>query len=261
MGSHPRTRAEFDQTRTDCDLWVFNEAVSNKTFPKADAVFQMHAEAIWKNPRNRNDPHHYKWLNTQTETPVYMQKKYEDVPCSLTYPIDEIIERFHVKHFTSSVCYAMALAAYKNTYKRVEIYGVEMETNTEYQYQRDGVTLWIGVLLGLGIEVDAHLSLFDNPLYGYEGEVVIPYELFDKRIEQLDPHIEKKEKEYEAAALNTVMVVDKFVDADMTDQITKCLQSQFELSKLLGTLIGAKSENIKYKNKADILTNGSISIA
>lgn len=259
IGSHPRTREEFDFSRADCDIWVFNEAVSGGLdwAQKATAVFQMHEEVIWRNPGNRNDPNHIKWLQKQTAIPVYMQQQFEDVPASVKYPLDEIIDRFKVRHFTSSVAYAMALAAHTGQYNRVEIYGVEMETNTEYQYQRDGVTLWIGVLLGLGIEVDAHIGMFNQPLYGYEGEVVIPYETFEKRIEELTPHILLRDQEYKQASKETEKLVDALLESDTTVEIHLALQKQLDCSQKLGLLIGAKSENLRYKKKADLMIENS----
>jgi hypothetical protein len=255
VGAHPKTLSKFDSQRTDCDVWVFNEAVSGRLqwAQCATAVFQMHERAIWSNPKNRNDPGHYAWLKSQTAIPVYMQDKFEEVPGSERYPLEEIIERFKIRYFTSSVSYALALAAYLGTYTRVEIYGVEMETNTEYQYQRDGVTLWIGVLLGLGVDVYAPLGIFDQPLYGYEGEVSIPYETFEKRIDELAPHIEISNNQYAQAAQKTLGAVEAFLTEDSTSQITEALQAQFNLSQKLGLLVGAKSENLRYKKKADAM--------
>jgi len=253
VGSHPRTRGKFDFSRVDCDIWLFNEAISNKTMPRADAVFQMHDRAIWSNPHNRNDPRHYEWLQTQNDVTVYMQNAYPDVPKSERFPLDEVIERFKIRYFTSSLSYALALAAWKG-YRRVEIYGVEMETNTEYQYQRDGVTLWIGVLLGLGVDVQAHMSIFDQPLYGYEGEVAIPYETFTKRIDELTPQIEPLEAEYKAGSIMLQRIVEDLIDSDPAADIKEALTKQIDLSKRLGVLDGARFENEKYKKKADAMT-------
>ena len=36
---HQGTMGEFDQTRTDCDVYVFNEMVSRWSVPHADYVF------------------------------------------------------------------------------------------------------------------------------------------------------------------------------------------------------------------------------
>lgn len=256
VGAHPKTLVNFDPKRTDCDVWVFNEAVSGglEWAKCSTAVFQMHERAIWSNPNNRNDKGHYAWLKSQTEIPVYMQDKFEEVPGSERYPLEEIVERFKIRYFTSSVSYALALAAYLGIYNRVEIYGVEMETNTEYQYQRDGVTLWIGVLLGLGIDVDARLGIFDQPLYGYEGEVSIPYETFEKRIETLEPHIAIANNQYAQTAQKTLAAVEDFLNEDTTSRIAEALQQQFNLSQKLGLLVGAKSENLRYKKKADAMT-------
>ena len=96
LGSHPRTRNDFDFNRTDCDVWIFNEAVSNGTFPRADVVFQMHAEEIWRNPENRNDKGHLAWLQSGNTPTIYMQEKFPEVPKSEKFPIDDEIGRAHV---------------------------------------------------------------------------------------------------------------------------------------------------------------------
>lgn len=259
LGSHPRTRAEFDFTRTDCDLWVFNEALSNNTFSRAEAVFQMHEEAIWRNPANRNDPKHYDWLKAPKTAAVYMQDEYPDIPNSVRFPLEEISQRFQIRYFTSSVAYAIALACYMD-YKRIEIYGVEMETNTEYQYQRDGVTLWVGVALGLGIEVDAHMTIFDQPLYGYEGEVVMKYEVITDRIAELSPQVDAANTEYMAAVVNVQQAIDAFAkDAgkENEDRLFAVVGRQVELGTQLGHLDGAKQENERYQKKADTMRAAS----
>src|SRR5688500_3302918 len=110
IGSHPRTREAFDFNRTDADIWLFNEAISNpenrKWAKRADMIWQMHVPAIWRNPTNRNDPHHYEWLQKQDECDVMMQDEYPDVPRSMRYPLEDIRKmlRGNGAHFlTSSV--------------------------------------------------------------------------------------------------------------------------------------------------------------
>lgn len=251
VGSHPRTRGEFDFNRTDCDIWIFNEALSNRTFPRADAVFQMHVPPIWRNPANRNDAHHFEWLQEPKDgTEVYMQDQYPDVPRSVRYPLEEVTERFGVRHFTSSIAYALALACFKG-YRRIEVYGVEMETNTEYQYQRDGVTLWLGVAMGLGIKVDAHISMFDQPLYGYEGEVFLPYETFEQRIAELEPGVNDLNTAYTAAHLNLNKNVENFLHGDNSQAIYAAVDLVVQAGEKLGNMDGALQENHRYKDRAD----------
>jgi hypothetical protein len=262
IGSHPRTREEFDFNRTDSDIWLFNEVMSNKEnkwAKRADAIFQMHQEAIWRNPLNRNDPKHLEWLKSQNEIDVYMQAQYPDVPRAVRYPLEEITERFGFKYFTSSVSYALALACYKG-YKRIELYGVEMETNTEYQYQREGVTLWLGVAKGLGIEIDAHIGMLVAPLYGYEGEVVIPYARFDERIAEIEPVINTLSAEYKAAGMNTEKAVAEFereASMDAEKNLYNAVMKQLQIGERLGVVDGARQENLKYKNKADKMREAS----
>ena len=191
VGSHPITSQDFDFDRTDCDVWVFNEALNTDWCKRADGVFQIHQPVIWRSRTNRNDPHHYEWLQEQTESTIYMIDQYEDVPKSEKYPLDEIMDKFWnaEKYFTSSVAYALALAIYKG-YEKIEVYGVEMETNTEYGHQRVGVAYWIGYAEGLGIEVDFHGTIFDAPLYGYDGDIRIPIEFLEERMKAFEPHLE-----------------------------------------------------------------------
>ena len=255
IGSHPKTRNDFDFNRNDCDVWVFNECISNNTFPYADIVFQMHLEAIWRNPENRNDKGHVKWLKEQTDTRVVMQDKYSDVPMSERFPLEEIVEHFKISYFTSSVAYALALACYWG-YKRIELYGVEMETNTEYQYQRDGVTLWLGVALGLGIDVDAHITIFDQPLYGYEGEATIPYEKFDERINELVPQAKELAGKYKAMVLDFYKAVDIFAANSGTREEQALYAQSDKVRKAgaeIGLLDGRIQENQRYKKKADTM--------
>lgn len=262
VGSHPKTRLEFDFTRTDADIWVFNEALSNpkETWcPRADAVFQMHVPTIWRNPRNRNDPKHAEWLATQTETPVYMQEDYADVPGAVRYPLQEVTAdlNFNKPYFTSSVAYAIALAAHKG-YKRIEIYGVEMETNTEYLYQRDGVTFWIGVALGRGIEVEAHCSIFDAPLYGYEGDFKLDYSVFKDAIAKLDAQLPALQAAYNEKRVQTAELIKNWTaTGEGMKEVFDGVQAMIQAGVEYGRLDGAKQENERYLRKADAMIAAS----
>lgn len=258
VGSHPKTRTEFDFSRTDCDVWVFNEALSNPVeawCPRADAVFQMHVETIWKNPNNRNDKNHAAWLATQTETPVYMQEKYPDVPMAVRYPIEDVSAgvNFNKRYFTSSVAYALALASHL-PYKRVELYGVEMETDTEYRYQRDGVTFWIGVCLGRGKEVVANCSMFEAPLYGYEGDMRIDRAEFASVIADAAIKMPEIRSRYDEKRLAVAEQIKQFAATGKGGEfIVKAVQEQLGEGIQFGMADGAKQECERYLKKADAM--------
>lgn len=256
LGSHPRTRSQFDFARLDCDIWVFNEALSNGTFPRADGVFQLHDPAIFRNPKNRNDPKHYDWLKTQRDCVVYMQDIYPDIPASVRYPRDMILAMLGntQDHFlSSSVALALALAVFMR-YKRIEVYGVAMETNTEYQFQREGVSFWLGFARGRGCEVIFADTTYNVPLYGYEGKVTVDYEEFGKRIAELTPQTAALTAQYIAAEADTRKAVELFAassDKKTEDALYACIRRQLEIGEQLGVLDGARQENARYQGKAD----------
>lgn len=198
VGSNPATREAAPWDDPNTDIWVFNEAANAPWCRRADVVFQLHAPVIYRSPHNRSDPTHWAWL--QAADPdllvIYMQQPDPAVPASARYPLAEIVSAllggFHQGaasgrgYFTSSVAYALALAIYQGR-PRIRIYGVEMASNTEYNYQRDCVTFWIGLALGRGIRVEiaGGDGIFSRPLYGYEGSIETPPRDFQRRADEL----------------------------------------------------------------------------
>ena len=208
VGTHPATRdnAPFDDPNKD--IWVFNE-VAGKDVKQDDgtfrpwawrvsAVFQMHLPLIYRSLLNRSDPKHWEWLQKEQDFPVYMLEADPEVPSSVKYPLEEVVDAFlddfklwdketeelvRVEYFTSSIAYTFALAALKG-YEHIEVYGIEMSSNTEYIFQRDCVAFWEGVCLGRGIAIDNHCGwdIFKRPLYGYNGIVDHRPEDFEKNI-------------------------------------------------------------------------------
>jgi hypothetical protein len=261
VGSHPRTRSAFDFTRTDCDVWVFNEALSDPTgwCKRADAVFQMHLPAIWRSPMNRNDPKHYEWLKSGNTPEVIMQEQYEDVPKASKYPLEQIqkilLANFSVKRFfTSSIAYAIALAIYRG-YTRIELYGVELESNTEYFYQRDCATFWTGLAVGRGVDVYAPVGMFDTPyLYGYEGGVNLDKSVYKARLAEVEPIKADIEARYTQAQVELNEAL-KLWDggADKADEITAAIMGVCELANQYGQADGVISEANKYALKCQAM--------
>lgn len=147
---------------------------------RADAVFEMHPAGEYTNPMVERSEYWNEFLQKQTAAVVYMQTADPRIPAAKAFPFDSVVNKYLKKflradqinkYFTSSPCYAIALACYFG-YDRIELYGIEMETNSEYIYQRDGVGLWVGIALGLGIEVilPRNTTMFAAPLYGYDDD-------------------------------------------------------------------------------------------
>lgn len=247
-------------------MWAFNEMWCKHEWltERCDAVFQLHVEAIWRNPLNRTYPGHYEWLSTQTETPVYMQDVYPDVPMSVKYPLDEIINtlipNFNKRPFNSTPAYALALGIYLG-YKEIETYGVELGTDTEYFFQREGFTFWCGVAVGHGIKLTVHThKLLNAPLYGYEGEWTIPVEDFRKRADYLVTPAEEARNAYNqiAAVVNErVTAFSETRDQEHYNALATAINDLQVRAHDFGLLDGAIQENERYHKRAQAMIDAA----
>jgi len=106
------------------------------------------------------------------------------------YPIKDIVKKFNTSFFTCGFDYMMALAIYRG-FTEIDVYGVTL-FRSEYKFEREGISYWIGRAEGSGIKVTVHgpTSLmriparkirgrdFDACVYGYE----VPEETFIENV-------------------------------------------------------------------------------
>ncbi len=179
--------APFDDP--EVEIWAINEMHCRPWFQRADRWFQIHER--WDFIKD-HVADHWPWLQEEHDFPIYMQKKYDDIPACVEYPLYDIRKKLfnHLylgekrwdKWFTSSMDYMMALIMYEGIFERVEVYGVEMSREGEWSYQRQGFAYWQGRFEGAGIEIwiPENSTLMDENLYGYEvtrdakGRMVLP---------------------------------------------------------------------------------------
>ncbi len=83
---------------------------------------------------------------------LYLQRKQDEFPNSLTYPLGEVIESVGMDYFQSSAAYMIALAAHEGA-SDIAIYGLSMGDDTPYGYQRANAEYLIGIASGSGITV------------------------------------------------------------------------------------------------------------
>jgi hypothetical protein len=149
--------------------------------PRLDRLLEIHP--IWLQAASDKEEYikpreHWEWLKQNTTIPVYMLTKRPEIPMCVRYPIEDAMKLVHEgrrkKVFTSSFDYLMALAILEGV-KRIEVYGFEMGSDTEYRYQREGAAYWIAQCDARGIEVvlPSNTALLKNKLYGYEGGSMI----------------------------------------------------------------------------------------
>jgi hypothetical protein len=183
------------------EVWALNDMYA--IIPKADRWFEMHKRKVQEATIVRQTGNKYlEWFRNNTTVPVYMHDKFDDIPMSIKYPIEEMIQAFGTRLFGSTIDYEMALAIYEG-YKEIHIYGVDMAVSEEYSQQRPSLYFWIGIALGRGIKVflpkgcDLLKSYF---MYGYEEEKETDFKRkADDKIKYFDKHATDFLKNYYVA--------------------------------------------------------------
>lgn len=110
----------------------------------------------------------------RADLPIYMQEHWDDVPNSIAFPLDEakalLPPTLHQKdYFTSSVAFMLTLGVMMG-YKRIELYGFEMGTMTEYHYQRSNFEFLVGWFSkDTEIIVPKESTLLRGELYGFKN--------------------------------------------------------------------------------------------
>lgn len=152
------------------EFWGLNHAHLYPWMKRADRWFQLHSmDYLQKlSGQTDNDRKHWKWLTSNHKEPIYMQKHFPECPASVEFPIREARKQLG-DSFTSSFAYMAALAILEG-FEKVEIYGFEMDSETEYFYQRDSAEYFIGLMLGRGIEIymPDKCSLLKGDVYAFE---------------------------------------------------------------------------------------------
>lgn len=210
VGTHPNTRDKAPYGDPAKDIWIFNNQILQGWVPRANVVFDIHQpEDIHR--RGLEHPAFGEWLKSEKNgvkfiTPVLMP----ELPGNEVYPLDDVARKLLPnfkrgsetnRYFTSGPAYAIALAIYLG-YKRIELFGIEMEANAEYIYQRDGIGLWGGIAIGRGIEfvIPAQSIMFYAPLYGFDSDATtVDREAFETRAGELSIALEKSLEEYNRA--------------------------------------------------------------
>lgn len=149
--------------------------------PRLDMILEIHPiwlQARCQKPEYQKPRDHWTWMKANTTIPLYMMVKHPEVPMAVRYPIEAAQALVPVPRrkavFSSSFDFLMALSIVQG-YERIECYGFEMGSDTEYRYQREGAAYWIGYCDAHGIDLVLPEStrLLSKRLYGYEGGSMI----------------------------------------------------------------------------------------
>ncbi len=152
-------------------------------YPRWDACLQIHDERVYSSPNNWVNPGYWDWLQQPHGKKIWMQRVDPRVPDSVRYPLEEVLQLVPYRYLRSSPAMALALAIYLG-YDEIQLYGSELSSNTEYAYQATNYAFWIGFAHGRGIDLRLRcwLDEFNQPIYGYEGELQLDKDFFAQRV-------------------------------------------------------------------------------
>lgn len=250
VGSHPATRelAPYEDPRFE--IWLYNESPQKpEVYRRWDASFQMHKPEVYASEQNWVNKDHWAWLQQDHgDKRIWMMDADERVPNSVRYPIEEVQKLVPYKYLRSTPALALALAIHLG-YREIWIYGSELSSNTEYGYQAINYAFWIGFAHGYG--VDLHLecwqSEFNQPIYGYEGELQVPQSFFELRIDDIELSAELNQKAMETTG-------ERFKDAVFDGKFEKAAEVSIKLQDIAikaGEAAGALSEARRYSERTN----------
>ena len=273
-GFSPTSRhlAPFDDERVT--IWGVNEAHRHKTayMKRWDGWLQLHERWDFTKGSSIATKEHWEWLQQEHDFPIYMQQHWDDIPSSVEYPLDEIRQAFPGAvellptgeelardYYTSTFAYMCALAMLEIEKQdlpgRIEVYGFDMATWTEFQYQKGSTEFWIGYARGRGIEVTVPYKcrLLNGKLYGYEVSRVIPKHMLEKLAEDAEVRKEKLAAEIAVITEKRQAIEQRAMEETNVDERQRILIEESrpvfnQEVKLAGELNSAYGEVQEYKD-------------
>lgn len=174
---------------TASEIWSVNNAY-DYNLPPLTRLFEIHPLSYLESIQNELARKHLKFLKKSHDFRIYMLddlvklrtnvKGLPVFPSAEPYPMDKVINNIFANllrdgkpqpYLTSSIAYMIALAIYEG-FEKIELYGIELKSETEYTYQRANAEMLCGVAMGRGIEV--HIpqvtGMFRSKLYHKGGQ-------------------------------------------------------------------------------------------
>ena len=149
----------------DGEVWAVNNV---HIYREVDLVIDIHLHCLY--PKLEKDKQSIAEIK---EKGIQMMSRevIPDMPGSMKYPLEEIMEEFDTDYFGSGIDYIIALAIYRGA-TEIHVYGVMMAKGSEYFEQKPSVEFWLGIAKGRGIKVVVHgessiLKTKNCILYGY----------------------------------------------------------------------------------------------
>jgi len=112
------------------------------------------------------------WLAKPHPFPVFMQEAYPQFPKSVVFPIYDLVKRFGIDYFTSTVAMELAYALSLDGVDEIGLWGIDLVHGTEWGDQRPCAEYWIGRAVERGIKITKPASsalLTQRARYAYDS--------------------------------------------------------------------------------------------
>lgn len=196
VGHAPSTRMLAPYSDGGVEIWTMNDAFA--WIPRADVWFEIHDRSVYDNPARRTAG--YLEHLAKFHGPVLMQYPDERIPTARRFNMAALEARYGTV-FGSSFTWMIA-EAIEQGFKRIELYGCDLASQTEYMEQRESTAYWIGLARGLGIDfyLPPGCPLLIQPSYALPNDQAwISREFFDNRFAAM-----RKEQGEIAARMNAL---------------------------------------------------------
>lgn len=196
IGSAPSSVRLAPYDDPEWQIWACSPGSVQHLKRTPDAFFELHR---WEPEKSWFCINYRTWL-ANAKCPIYMIDPVPQVPASISYPKDEMVQKFGPWFFTSSLSWMFALAIHQGA-TEIGLWGVDMSAQEEWEFQRSGCHYFIALARGLGIKVTIpHESdlLRPPPFYGFREVDPMHIKLL-ARDEELQANIRAAEQKLQAA--------------------------------------------------------------
>lgn len=180
VGFAESSRDQVWQSEAD-EIWSVNYAYQYK-LPPLTRLFELHKLEFIASIKGEKSENHLEYLKQKHDHIIYMLDPTDENPSAVKFPMDDVLEDVFENisragqpnpYVCSSIGYMLALAIYEG-FSKIELYGIELGSETEYQYQRANAEMLIGLAMGRGIEVviPKNTALLKAKLYHKGGQML-----------------------------------------------------------------------------------------
>lgn len=235
VGFSDLTLPRANKLADDVEIWSLNFVWQHKDdIPRVDRLFEIHPEWYLDTPDAASQHHYKKWLRREQGIPIiYTNPSAEDgdmdwVVNGVKYPMEQVLRGTGVANsirgdewqpmFGSTMDYMMALAvAELEAEDLIEVIGMEMNTETEYAYQKATMGYWMGAANQKGIIVKQQdISHMIRPLEYHQGGEMIGRQTVEGHLQ----HLQSAQSQM-LGVYNQQLGVFNYMRQDLADKMAK----------------------------------------